>query len=50
MYEVENAARASYSRTLGMTPREREWLARVTDQRWEDLSPEYEWLRDWEVV
>ena len=50
VYEVENAARASYSRGLGMTPRERQWLARVTDERWQDLPPEYEWLRDWEVV
>jgi len=49
-YEVENAARASYTRVLGMTPREKEWLARVTDERWEQLPEEYHWLRDWEVV
>ncbi len=50
VYEVENAARASYDRLLGMTPREKEWLARVTDERWEQLPEEYHWLRDWEVV
>ena len=50
VYEVENAARASYSRPLGMTPREKKWLARVTDERWEELPEEYQWLRDWEVV
>jgi aryl-alcohol dehydrogenase-like predicted oxidoreductase len=48
--EVENAARASYERCLGMTPRQQEWLARVTDQRWRQLPEDYHWLRDWEVV
>ena len=50
VYEVENAARASYDRLLGMTPREKEWLARVTDEHWKQLPEEYHWLRDWEVV
>ncbi len=50
VYEVENAARASYNRMLGMTPREREWVAQVTDERWRELPEEYAWLRDWEVI
>jgi len=50
VYEVENAARASYERPLGMTPRQKEWIARVVDERWEQLPEEYQWLRDWEVV
>jgi aryl-alcohol dehydrogenase-like predicted oxidoreductase len=50
VYEVENAARASYDRLLGMTPRQREWLAQITDERWEQLPEEYQWLRDWEFV
>lgn len=50
VYEVENAARASYTRLLGMTPREKEWLARLTDRHWEQLPEEYHWLRDWEIV
>ena len=50
VYEVENAARASYTRLLGQTAAETEWLMRVTEERWANLSPEYEWLRDWEVV
>ena len=49
-YEVENAAAASYTRVVGMTPREKEWLARMTDERWEQLPEEYRWLRDWEIV
>ncbi|UCG49779.1 MAG: aldo/keto reductase [Phycisphaerales bacterium] len=49
-YEVENAARASYTRLLGQTAAETEWLMRITEERWANLSPEYEWLRDWEVV
>ncbi len=50
VYEVENAARASYTRMVGMTPRETEWLARMTDEHWENLPEEYQWLRDWEIV
>jgi predicted aldo/keto reductase-like oxidoreductase len=50
VYEVENAARASYTRPLGMTPREKEWLARMTDEHWKRLPDEYDWLRDWEAV
>lgn len=50
VYEVENAARASYDRTLGMTPRQKEWIARVTDERWKQLPEEYRWLREWEIV
>jgi predicted aldo/keto reductase-like oxidoreductase len=50
IYEVENAARASYTRLLGVTAAEREWLMRITDERWANLPQEYTWLRDWEVV
>ena len=50
VYEVENAARASYTRLLGVTAAEKEWLMRITDERWANLPQEYEWLRDWEVV
>jgi len=50
VYEVENAARASYARPLAMLPADREWLARVTDERWANLPEDYAWLRDWEVV
>ena len=49
VYEVENAARASYERVASMTPREKEWVARVVDHRWEQLPEEYHWLRDWEI-
>lgn len=50
VYEVENAARASYTRLLGVTAAEKEWLMRITDERWANLPQEYAWLRDWEVV
>lgn len=50
VYEVENAARASYTRPLGQTAAEKEWLLRATDERWAVLPPEYTWLRDWQVV
>jgi len=49
-YEVENAARASYTRHLGMTEADKEWLTEITERQWANLPPEYEWLRDWEVV
>ncbi|MHC4641374.1 MAG: aldo/keto reductase [Planctomycetota bacterium] len=50
VYEVENAARASYTRPLGVTAAEKEWLMRITDEQWANLPPDYTWLRDWEVV
>jgi predicted aldo/keto reductase-like oxidoreductase len=49
-YEVENAARASYTRSLGMAEADKQWLMEITDRQWANLPPEYEWLRDWEVV
>jgi len=50
VYEVENAARASYTRPLGMSAADKEWLMDITEQQWANLPREYEWLRDWEVV
>ncbi len=50
VYEVDNAARASYTRPLGLTAADKEWLLRMTDQRWAVLPPEYTWLRDWQAV
>jgi len=50
IYEVENAARASYTRLLGVTAAEKEWLMRITDERWANLPQDYTWLRDWEFV
>lgn len=50
VYEVENAAQASYMRPFSMTQAEKDWLMRVTDERWAALPAEYAWLRGWEVV
>ncbi|MHC4226210.1 MAG: aldo/keto reductase [Planctomycetota bacterium] len=50
IYEVDNAARASYTRPLGQTAADKQWLDRITDERWADLPQEYLWLRDWETV
>ena len=50
LYEVENVARASYTRTLAMSPAERQWLTKITEQRWAQLPSDYLWLRDWEFV
>jgi len=50
VYEVENAARASYTRSLGMAAADKEWLMDITERQWANLPAEYEWLRDWEVV
>jgi len=49
-YEVENAARASYTRPLGQSAAEKEWLKEITDRQWANLPADYEWLREWEVV
>lgn len=50
IYEVENAARASYMRPVAMSPAEKKWLRRKTDEQWAALPEDYAWLRDWEVV
>ena len=50
VYEVENAARASYMRPLAMSPAEKQWLSQRTDEQWATLPEDYVWLRDWEVV
>ncbi len=50
VYEVENIARASYTRHLAMSPADKQWLEKITEQRWANLPAEYHWLRDWEYV
>jgi predicted aldo/keto reductase-like oxidoreductase len=50
VYEVENAARASYDRTFAMTEADKQWLEEITDRQWANLPAEYTWLRDWEIV
>ena len=50
VYEVDNAARASYTRPLGQTAADKEWLQRITDERWAALPLQYTWLRDWKIV
>ncbi len=50
VYEVENAARASYTRQFAMAPADKQWLMEITDRQWANLPPDYAWLRDWEVV
>jgi hypothetical protein len=50
VYEVENAARASYDRSFAMTEADKQWLEEVTDRQWANLPAEYTWLRDWEIV
>ena len=50
VYEVDNAARASYTRPLGQTAADKEWLQRITNERWAALPLQYTWLRDWKIV
>jgi aryl-alcohol dehydrogenase-like predicted oxidoreductase len=50
VYEVENAARASYTRPLGLTAADKEWLMQKTEKRWALLPQQYLWLRDWQIV
>jgi len=50
VYEVENAARASYTLGLRQTAADRDWLTNITNQRWAALPKEYAWLRGWEVI
>ena len=39
-YEVENAARASYTRPLGQSAADKEWLMEITDRQWVWLNVE----------
>jgi len=50
IYEVDNAARASYLRGLTMSPAERKWLEDLTEVQLASLPDDYKWLRDWDVV
>jgi aryl-alcohol dehydrogenase-like predicted oxidoreductase len=50
IYEVDNAARASYTRSLAMIPADKDWLEKLTSRRWANLPEQYAWLRNWEVV
>lgn len=50
VYELDNAVRASYTRSLGQTAADKYWLESITEQRWAALPEEYAWLRDWEIV
>ncbi|MHC4238870.1 MAG: aldo/keto reductase [Planctomycetota bacterium] len=50
VYEIENAARASYTKHLAMTAADKEWLMNITDRQWAHLPQDYTWLRDWEFV
>ena len=50
VYEVENAARASYTKQLAMTAADKEWLMNITDRQWAQLPQDYTWLHDWEFV
>ena len=50
IYEVDNAARASYTRPLGISAADTDWLRGITDDRWANLPRHYTWLRDWEAV
>lgn len=50
VYEVENNARASYTRMAGITPAEEQWIEEMTERGLASLPPDYQWLRDWDVV
>ena len=50
VYEVDNAARASYTRELAMSPADRQWLEAATREGLASLPPDYQWLRDWDVI
>jgi aryl-alcohol dehydrogenase-like predicted oxidoreductase len=50
VHEVENAAKASYMRSIGMAQEQMDWLGHVTEDRWVALPRGYAWLRQWEIV
>ncbi|MHC4337137.1 MAG: aldo/keto reductase [Planctomycetota bacterium] len=50
VHELENAVLASYTRHVGQTRADKDWLVRITEKRWATLPQEYTWLRDWKLV
>jgi aryl-alcohol dehydrogenase-like predicted oxidoreductase len=50
IYEVENNAQASYTRTAGLTPEQQRWIESATEECLANLPRDYQWLRDWQVV
>jgi hypothetical protein len=50
VHEVENAAKASYMRSIAMAQEQKDWVGQVTEDRWGALPREYAWLRQWEIV
>jgi predicted aldo/keto reductase-like oxidoreductase len=50
IYEVDNAARASYTLPLGQTAAEKKWLEQITKEQWAKLPTQYKWLQDWQTV
>ncbi|MHC4799811.1 MAG: hypothetical protein ACYTF1_24515, partial [Planctomycetota bacterium] len=50
VYEVDTGVRASSQRKLTMSPADRQWLEEVTEEQMAKLPPEYQWLREWDVV
>lgn len=50
IYEVDNAARASYTLPLGQTAAEKKWLQEITERQWANLPDQYKWLQDWQTI
>jgi predicted aldo/keto reductase-like oxidoreductase len=50
IYEVKNAAKASYDRSIGISAEKKHYLESVTNKRWSCLPEQYRWLNDWREV
>jgi hypothetical protein len=50
IYEVDNAARASYERNFTLSAAEKEWLEELTNEQLTHLPREYQWLHDWVII
>ncbi len=50
VYEVENNAYASYTRTASLDWQDMKILMEATDRMWASLPDDYAWLRNWEWV
>jgi aryl-alcohol dehydrogenase-like predicted oxidoreductase len=49
--QVDNVVQAIKERkAMDLTPQERAELKLATDQMWANLTPDYQWLKQWQYV
>ena len=48
--QLNENVKGSYERDEPITPKDKEALRRCAENYYANLTPEYQWLRNWEIV